>query len=190
MRVPRIIMVFMCIFFATTLAFAHKVRVDYDHRADFSRYKTFMWVEKPHTENPLMDDRIVNAVNAQLSAKGLEPVTSGADLSVKAQSLIQEKQILNTFYDDWGWGWGWGWAGPGWGGPDWGGPDWATTYVDTYREGTITVDLFDTSSGKAIWRGVSTGSMSDKPDKASRKNAKVIAEMFESYPPVLERSSD
>ena len=191
MRVPRMIAVFVCILFATTLAFAHKVRVDYDHSVNFSKYKTFMWAEKPQTENPLMDDRIVNAVNAQLSAKGLEAVRTDADLSIKATSKIQQKQIVNTFYDGWGWGAGWGpgW-GPGWAwGWGWGGPGWATTYVDTYLEGT-TVDLFDTASEKAIWRGVGTGSVSDNPDKASRKTAKLIAEMFESYPPLRERISD
>lgn len=186
MRVPRIITVFAWILFATTFAFAHKVRVDYDHSVNFSKYKTFTWAEKPQTENPLMDDRIVSAVNAQLSARGLEPSTTGADLSVRATSSIQEKQTVSTFYDGWGWGPGWG-SGWGWG---WGGPGWATTYVDTYLEGTIVVNLIDTASEKAIWRGVSTGSVADKPDKAARKNAKLIAEMFESYPPVLERSSD
>ena len=81
MRVPRVIAVFVCILSATSLAFAHKVRVDYDHSVDFSKYKTFMWAEKPHTENPLMDDRIVDAVNAQLSAKGLEQVPADDSLA-------------------------------------------------------------------------------------------------------------
>ena len=87
---------------------------------------------------------------------------------------------MNTFYDDWDWGPGWGWGGPGW----------ATTYVTTYVEETIVVDLFDRSSEKAVWRGVGTGGVSDKPEKAARKNYKVIAEMFESYPGVSERASD
>ena len=90
--------------------------------------------------------------------------------------------MVNTFYDGWGWGPGWGWG--------WGGPGWATTYVDTYLEGTTVVDLFDAASEKAIWRGVTTGSVSDKLDKASRKTTKLIAEMFESYPPLRVRISD
>jgi uncharacterized protein DUF4136 len=182
MRVPRIISVFVCILFATSLAFAHKVRVDYDHSVNFSKYKTFMWVERPQSENPLMDDRIVNAVTAQLSAKGLERVTTDADLSVSATSSVQEEHIVNTLYDDWGWGWGWGWG--------WDGPGWATTYVHTYREGTTVVELTDTASEKVIWQGVSTGSVSDKPEKAARKISKVISEMFESYPSFRARFSD
>src|SRR5262249_25416518 len=81
MPIPRIVSVFVFILFATSFAFAHKVRVDYDHNANFSKYKTFMWIEKPQTENPIMDDRVVDDVNYQLSSKGLEPVTTDADLS-------------------------------------------------------------------------------------------------------------
>src|SRR5262245_34073413 len=174
MRARRIISVFVFILFTTSVAFAHKVRVDYDHSVNFSKYKTYMWVEQPQTDNPLMDERIVKAVNAQLSARGLEPVNSDADLSVSATSSVQERYIVNTFYDGWGGGWGWGWG--------WGGPGYATTYVNTYLEGTTVVQLTDTASEKAIWRGVGTGSVSDKPEKASRKISKVISEMFERYP--------
>jgi hypothetical protein len=178
-----VVSVFVCILLAGSFAFAHKVRVDYDHSVNFSKYKTFMWVEKPESENPLMDDRIVRAVNAQLSVKGLEPVSSDADLSVTVTSTTEEKQIYNTFYDGWGWGgWGWGWG--------WGGPGFATTYVDTYLEGTTVVQLADASSGKVIWQGVATGSVSDKPEKASRKTSKVISEMFERYPSLSFRYSD
>jgi len=186
MPVPRIIPVFVCILFATSFAFAHKVRVDYDHSANFSKYKTFMWAEKPETENPLMAERIVNAVNAQLTARGLEPVTRDADLAIKASSTVQERQIVNTFYDSWGWGPGWG---PAWG---WGyaGPGWANTYVDTYIVGTTTVDLFDTELGKAVWHATSTGGVSDKPEKATRKTVEQIAKMFASYPSWGGRISD
>ncbi len=188
MRIPRIISVFVCILFATSFAFA-KVRVDYDHSADFSKYRTFMWVEKPKTENPLMDDRIVNAINAQLSARGLEPLSTDADLSIRAASSTEEKQVVNTYYDGWdGWGWGWGPRyGWGWG---WGGPGWQSVYVDTYLENTTVVNLIDTASGKAVWRATSKGTISDKPEKATKKTGKAIAEMFEGYPPLRARISD
>jgi hypothetical protein len=180
MRARRIISIFVLILFGTSVAFAHKVRVDYDRSVNFSKYKTFMWVEKPQTENPFMDERIVRAVNAQLAAKGLEPVNTDADLSVSATSTIQERQVLNTLYDGFGWGGGWGWGGPGW----------ATTYVTTYLEGTTVVQLADVASEKPIWRGVATGSVSNKPEKAARKILKVISEMFEEYPSRGARISD
>src|SRR5215471_17195163 len=173
MRVPRILPVFVCILFASSVAFAHDVHVDYDHTVNFSKYKTFMWADKPETADPLTADRIVDSVNAQLTAKGLQLVASDADLSVSASMSVQQVPVYNTYYDGgWGWGWGWGWGGPGW----------ATTYVDTYTEGTTTVNLIDAASERIVWQGTATGGVSHKPAKAAKKNSKVIADMFEKYP--------
>jgi len=171
MRVPVILPVFVCVLFASTFAFAHDVHVDYDHSANFSKYRTFMWVEKPQTENPLTADRIVQSVNNQLKARGFQLVDSGADLGVSAAMTTEQKQVYNTIYDG-GWGWGWGWGGPGF----------ATTYVDTYLEGTTTVNLIDVASEKTIWHGIATGGVSHDPAKVSKKNTKVIGEMFEKFP--------
>jgi hypothetical protein len=44
-------------------------KTDYDHAADFSRYKTYSWL-KVEAENSLWQDRIRKAVDAQLTAKG------------------------------------------------------------------------------------------------------------------------
>jgi len=181
MRKSRSVLTFVIIVFAASLAFG-KVRVDYDHRAQFSKYKTFMWLEKPETDDPFMESRIVNAVNGQLLKKGLEPVSANADLCIKVTSSVEEIQTLNTFYsgggfNNWGWGPGWGWGG------GWGGPSWATTYVDTSLEATTVVDLIDRATGKQIWRGVGKGHISDKPEKATKKTVERIREMFEDFPP-------
>jgi len=185
MRVARVIPVFVCVLFATSFAYASDVNVDYDHSANFSKYRTFTVLK--NAKNSLMDDRIANFVRNQLMAKGLKPVPADADLYVRAKTSTAQTQILNTYYDGpWGPGWGWGW-GPRWG---WGGPGWATTYVDTYLEATTVVDLIDVASDKMVWRGTAKGSISHKPEKASRKYAKRIAEMFEEYPPFTRRISD
>jgi hypothetical protein len=189
MRVARVIPVFVCVLFATSFAFASDVYVDYDHSANFSKYRTFMVLKNAKTENSLMDDRIADFVRNQLMAKGLKPVPADADLNVRAKTSTVQKQILNTYYDGaWGPGWGWGW-GPRWGW-GWGRPGWATTYVDTYLEATTVVDLIDVTSEKMVWRGTAIGSISHKPEKAARKYAKRIAEMFEEYPPFTGRISD
>src|SRR5262245_20678106 len=110
MRVPKVVPVFLLTLCAAGFAFA-KVRTDYDHSVNFSKFRTFMWLEEPQTENQLMDSRIVNAVNSQLRMKGFVPVSTGADLGVRVTSSTEERQTVNTYYDD---GWGWG-PGPGWG---------------------------------------------------------------------------
>src|SRR5271169_6682341 len=56
-------------------SFAQQVKTDYDRSADFSQYKTYSW-EKVQTQDPLWVDRIKEAVNSALAAKGWTQVPS------------------------------------------------------------------------------------------------------------------
>src|SRR5258706_9768818 len=90
-----------------TASFAQQVKTDYDRSADFGQYKTYSW-EKVQTQDPLLIDRIKEAVNAALTAKGLTPVDSGGDVAVVAIEMTKNQRTLNTFYDGFGGGWPWG----------------------------------------------------------------------------------
>src|ERR1700733_5955041 len=105
---------------------AQQVKIDFDHQADFSRYKTYSWQEiKP--ANSLWDARIKSAVDAVLAAKGWTQVASGGDVAIVAIKTTQTQRTLQTFYD--GFGGGWGWRG-------FGGMGDATTTEQDYKEGT------------------------------------------------------
>src|SRR5712664_3186491 len=122
------------------VAFAQHVQTDFDHQANFSQYKTYSWQEiKP--ANSLWDARIKNAVDAQLAAKGWTQVDSGGDVSIVAIKTTQTQRTLQTFYD--GFGGGWRWRG-------FGGLGEATTNVETYKVGTLVVDIFDANAKKLI----------------------------------------
>ena len=58
---------------------AAQLKTDYDRNADFGQYKTYSW-EQVKTQDPLNIDRIKNAVNADLAAKGWTQVDSGGDV--------------------------------------------------------------------------------------------------------------
>jgi hypothetical protein len=186
MQVSRIIFGLCILVLGAGLAFG-KVRTDYDHSVDFSKYRTFAWVQEPKPSNVFMKDRIVDAINAQLIGKGLEADNpQEADIAISASATTREVQTLNTYYSGgwggWGWdgcGWGWGWDGCGWGG----GSGWATTTVDVHQEGTLIVDLVDAKTHRPLWRGMAVHTVSDKPEKATKKLQKEIKKMFEKYPP-------
>src|SRR5260370_9406012 len=91
----------------TTATFAQQVKTDYDRTADFSQYKTYSW-ENVQTQDPLWVDRIKEAVNGALTAKGLTPVESGGDVAVLAMEMTENHRTLNTYYDGFGGGWRWG----------------------------------------------------------------------------------
>jgi hypothetical protein len=159
------------IFAAASLA--QQVKTDYDRNANFNQYKTYSW-EKVQTQDPLWIDRIKEAVNTTLTAKGLTPVESGGDIAIVAVEATQNQRTLNTFYD--GLGGGWRWRG-------FGGFGEATTTVDSYKVGTLIVDLFDARSKTLIWRGSSSDTLSDKSEKNIKNLDKGVHKMFEHFPP-------
>jgi Domain of unknown function (DUF4136) len=77
------------------------VVVDWDHSAGtFSQFKTYAWVKPTRlTPNPLMDQRIVAAIDSQLAAKGMRKVddspdmfvTYGAGISQQTQTVVREQ---------------------------------------------------------------------------------------------------
>jgi hypothetical protein len=158
-----------------TASFAQQVKTDYDRSADFSQYKTYSW-EKVQTADPLWVDRIKEAVNGALTAKGLTPVDSGGDIAIVAIEMTKNQQNLNTFYDGFGGGWRWG-----------GGFGDATTTVDNYKVGTLVVDLFDAKTKKVIWRGSSSDTLSDKSDKNIKNLDKGVQKMFDHFPPDVKK---
>jgi len=163
-------------FFAAA-SFAQQVKTDYDRNANFSQYKTYSW-EKVQTQDQLWVDRIKEAVNTTLTAKGLTAVESGGDIAIVAVEATQNQRTLNTFYD--GFGGGWRWRG-------FGGFGEATTTVDTYKVGTLIVDLFDAHSKTLIWRGSSSDTLSDKSDKNIKNLDKGVQKMFDHFPPDVKK---
>jgi hypothetical protein len=86
-------------------SFAQQVKTDYDRSADFSRYKTYSW-EKVQTQDPLWVDRIKQAVNTALTAKGWTPVDSGGsgdrDDSESAKSQHVLRRLRRRLALAWG----------------------------------------------------------------------------------------
>jgi hypothetical protein len=157
----------------TAASFAQQVKTDFDHSTDFGHYKTYSW-EKVQTQDQLWVDRIKQAVNSALSAKGWTQVASGGDAAILAIETTQNQQTLNTFYD--GFGGGWRWRGMG-------GMGEATTTTETYKVGTLVIDLFYANSKKLIWRGSSSDTLSDKSDKNIKTLDKGVKKMFDHFPP-------
>jgi hypothetical protein len=174
MKLPRMMSVpaGIVVLFAT-VSFAQQVKTDYDRSADFSQYKTYSW-EKIQTQDPLWVNRIKDAVNAALTAKGWTLVESGGSVAIIAMETTQNRQTLNTFYDNFGGGWRW---------RGFGGFGESTTTADNYKVGTLVVDLFDTNTKTLMWRASSSDTLSDKSGKNIKNLDKGVQKMFDHFPP-------
>jgi hypothetical protein len=167
------VLIGMLVLFAGTTS-AQQVKTDYDRSANFAQYKTYSW-EHVKTKDPLDVDRIKSAVNAALTAKGWTQVDSGGDVSIVAMEITQTQQTLNTYYDGFGGGWGWRRFGGGFGE--------ATTTTDTYKVGTVVVDLFDSKTKQLIWRGSASDTLSNNSEKNIKNLDKGVGKMFKHFPP-------
>src|SRR5712692_11297890 len=156
MKLQRVVFVLIgMMFLFAGKSSAQQVKTDYDHSANFGQYKTYSWAQVK-TKDALDVDRIKDAVNAALAAKGWTQVDSGGDASVVAMEITKNQQTLNTFYDGFGGGWRWG---------GFGGFGESTTTSETYKVGTLVVDLFDAKAKNLIWRGSSSDTLSNNADK-------------------------
>jgi len=176
MKVKKVAFVLIAMMFVLAVnASAQQAKTDYDRNVNFGQYKTYSWANVK-TQDPLLVERIKSAVNSALAAKGWSEVEAGGDVSVVAIEMTRDQQTLNTFYDGFGGGWGWRrFGGDGFGE--------ATTTTETYKVGTLVVDLFDTKTKQLIWRGTASDTLSNNSDKNIKNLDKGVDKMFKHFPP-------
>ncbi|MFY9731100.1 MAG: DUF4136 domain-containing protein [Candidatus Acidiferrales bacterium] len=175
MRSLKMLLGLLLLFGIAITVEAQKVSIDYDHQANFSDYKTFSWIRPPHFQaDPLMDQRIIDSVNAALTSKGWQFVPEGGDVGIAAHVATREDHTLETFYTGFGGGWGWHF-GTGFGT--------ALTTDHAYEVGTIIIDMFDSRTKQLVWRGLATEALSEKPEKDTKKVEKAIDKLFKNFPP-------
>lgn len=162
--------------FLTPAAFAQKISVDWDHDVDFSTYKSYRYVQTEPVEDPLMDERVVAALDSEIAKKGLTRDESNPDMVVTYHANHKETQayVTDSFgYGGYGAGWRWGGMGMGT----------STTRAITHQKGTIVVDMYDAESKQMLFRGMATDTLSSKPKKNAEKINKAMTKLFKKYPP-------
>jgi hypothetical protein len=125
---------------------------DYDRTANFSAYHTFAWLERAHygAGNPLVFERAREAILGALEAKGYRYVSTvdAADFAVDFTIGAHQRLSVRTYPEPFGGPWSW--YGRGW----WGYPYWGTgVRVSRYREGVLSIDVFDVRTHRPVWHG-------------------------------------
>ena len=162
------------------LLLAQTVSYDYEKTADFTTFKTYAHKEGTKVGQPLIDDRIVAAIDAQLAEKGLTKAASNPDLFVVYHMAFDKEKDISTFssgyggYGPYGWGWGGGWAGGT-----------TTTQVRDILIGTLVIDIADAKKGQVAWRGMGVKEVNTqaKPEKRDKSINDAVKKIFKNYPP-------
>lgn len=119
---------------------AQDVRYNFMPGTDFSKYHTYKWVsiEGAAHPNQIVDAQIKQAIDTQLTSKGLTKTTGDtADLYVAYQIAVNQEKQWNAY-------------GMG-GGIRWGGL--ATATSSTISVGTLVLDLYDPATKQLVWAG-------------------------------------
>jgi hypothetical protein len=174
-----------------SFASAQDVSYNFDQKADFTKFKTYKWVAIKDGEqlDELTAKMVVQAIETQLTAKGLKKVESGdANLLVAYQvAITKEKQVtsLSTGYG----------MGPGWGGRYYGGYYGAygggtsTTTSATIFMGSLALDMYDSAAKTLAWRGLASKQIDTKasPEKRQKNLDKGMAKLLKNYPPPVKK---
>jgi len=157
-----------------------KVTIDSAPGAELGASRTYSWSVLPASGAPLVDQRIVAGIDARLDAKGWKRQAQGGQITLAAHVATRQQQSRETFYTGTALG-GWGWRGrAGWiGGP---GIAQSTTRVNEYEVGSLVVDMFDTGTHQAIWRGTASGTVPASPAKLDAALDAGLDKMFAAFP--------
>ena len=170
---------------------AGTAHIEKDKSADFSKYKTFAWVEKPEEKetpkarrNELTEANMRNSVNEQLQKVGWKEVNASPDVILNYELLVEknEKQQqdpvysqsytrsyynrytgrVNTFYYP----------------SQFVGYD---TYSTTVKEGTVTITMVDNKTDKTVWQGWTTSELNSSKITGDEidKSVKTIFRKFD-----------
>jgi hypothetical protein len=169
---------------ALTACSTMTVSTDYDRTASFAAYKTFDFIAAEEVKNPLIRQRIEDAIAAELTVKGLTRSSDNPDLLIAGRAKMSSETQFNTTSYGYGWG-GWG----GYRGPYgmYGGVGMGTS-TTTAREvpvGTLIIDLVDAKEKKLVWQAVVSDTIDTnaRADERDYRIKKAMEKIFAGYPP-------
>jgi hypothetical protein len=163
-----------------SLVLAQKVSYDFDKSAPFASYKTYALKEGTSVGQKLIDDRIIAAIDAEMTAKGFTKSDASPDVFVVYHVAFDKQKDISSYssggagYGAYGWRYGGGWAGST-----------TTTSVRDILIGTMVIDVADAKKGELAWRGMGVKEIDTqaKPEKRDKSINEAVKKIFKNYPP-------
>lgn len=161
--------------FAVGRAAAQDVTYNFDRDADFSKFKSYKWVDIKSAQqvDSITAREITFLIDAELAKKGLLKTDSdNADLYIGYQTALSRQTPWKVYRHGWGYG-------PGWGGGA------ATAAEEMIHAGQLDLDMYAATEKRLVWRGAVSNAVEIKvnPDKTEKKIEKSVQKLLKNYPP-------
>lgn len=152
---------------------AQQVTYDYDRHADFTVLRTYAWAPGVPSGDPMTDQRIATAIEAQLAASGLRPAAPGIEPDVRVAFFAGVGRRTEVTGSTTGWG---GWAGAGS----------RSGYARTRQvySGALAIEMVDGRTGRPLWHGAVARELDPgaSPEERDRNVNKAMEKLFKHYP--------
>ena len=153
---------------------AGKVRTQLAPGTDMAQYKTYQWLPtRVLTNTGLVENHpdftplVKEAVNRELTQRGLTEVAEGADLQIAAGAATHASPQVEAVFMP---------------GPDmyFGTP--VATMGRYNRKGSLVLNLIDTRTKKSAWSGIAEEDLNDTKGAGLKKIGKATENLFKKYP--------
>jgi len=172
---PELLVLLLVMVTLPQCSYAGSVRAHAAPGADLTRYKTYQWLPTRVltgtgvVENePVLTPLIKDAVNREMTQRGLTEVAEGGDLQISAGITTHAVPQLEAVL----------FAGPQ-----------DLTYATPIatmgrynRKGSLIVNLIDSKTKKSAWAGLAEEDLSDAKGAGQKKIAKAAVKLFKKYP--------
>lgn len=165
---------------------------DHDANHDFSDYQKFTWIsENPmkvgpsvQSPNPLLEPRIMSAVEAELVGKGYRKVNTPKDADFVLSFTVGSREKIRVdsyptmsvgysagYPSHWGWGAAYHCCA-------------SDTKVRQYTKGILAIDVFDVKDRRPVWHGVAQKTITESDrENAKETIAAAVAAILAGFPP-------
>ena len=149
-----------------------EIASDYDRSANFAAFHTFALVQREHpgVPNPLVAVRVQEDITQALQRGGytLAAEPASADFLVDFTIGAQDRMDVHSYPG----------AFPG--GPFWG----SNIDVRQYREGTLTIDIFDQRTHRPVWHASAQKELTRKDlEQPAEPVSEAVGSVLAKFPP-------
>lgn len=149
------------------------IQTEFNPTVDFTRFGSFSFAEPTVKagagsvgHDPRVLETIFKTIQEDLSARSMESMEDGADLSIAVSITVgEETGAVGTGYQ---------WDSSG-------GRAAETEY--SFKEGTLVIDFFDSSSEQLVWRSWIHSAVNRTGDPDLEALEKLVLKMMREYPP-------
>lgn len=182
-RLGKAISALSCVALLGMSVLAQKVKVGYDKSMDFSRFKTYTLHDPGMPPaRPVLYNLVVNSIDGELSAKGLQRIDKGGDIILELEGgidygiAVAPGAPLTSSY-----------GGPP---PDINSTMWTGAnggkgeLMPAIPDASLQLQFIDTNANKVVWSGTVTQKL-DPDDKAKSLELaqKAVTKLLKRYPP-------